>query len=64
MVETIPIPVDTAYEVEINEFVGAIHDGAPLSVSLDEALRVVAIAELAQKATGTLVTERDLATIQ
>ena len=49
-IETVPIPEADPWRAEIDEFVRAIRTGAPMTVTLDDARRVVAIAEAAQRA--------------
>ena len=62
--ETVPIRQYDPYDIEINEFIQAIRTGAPMTVTLDDARRVVAIAEAAERATGVeRLSERDLADI-
>jgi biliverdin reductase len=51
--ESVPIPDADPWAQEIDEFVHAIRDGAPMSVTLDDARRIVAIAEAAQDSSDT-----------
>ena len=46
--KSLPVPDADPWAQEIDEFVHAIRDGAPMSVTLDDARRIVAIAEAAQ----------------
>ena len=48
--DAVPIPEADPWRTEIDEFVRAIRTGAPMNVTLDDARRVVAIAETAQRA--------------
>jgi predicted dehydrogenase len=50
--KAVPIPEADPWRTEIEEFVGAIRTGAPMTVTLDDARRVVAIAEAAERASS------------
>ncbi len=51
--EMVSIPDADPWTQEIDEFVHAIRDGAPMSVTIDDARRIVAIAQAAERSSDT-----------